>query len=214
MFLPRLPTFLDTVVICHHTESPQGGKTRSSLQALFVSSIFSFLRVGQRKLSRKQNAFENHPASLQHCDLPNVLLTWIVLVWVPLPKMAGTRELEPTGLDILVTEELRDSGLGASQPGCDPVIQEGFYSLNWPISCHRRSALCHPVSLSKIHFFIWNSHLLITGDNAIRAPFTSIWSGPYSYFYIDLWCIILTANHLRKSESAPSQSPGYLRKCI
>lgn len=159
MFLPRLPTFLDTVVICHHTESPQGGKTRSSLQALFVSSIFSFLRVGQRKLSRKQNAFENHPASLQHCDLPNVLLTWIVLVWVPLPKMAGTRELEPTGLDILVTEELRDSGLGASQPGCDPVIQEGFYPLLTGLSVV--TGVLHCVILFPLVKYIFSFGILI-----------------------------------------------------
>ena len=49
------------------------------------------------------------------------------------------RELESTGLEVL--EKLRDGGLEATQPGSDLVIQEAFFSLNWRISCLRRSTL-------------------------------------------------------------------------
>lgn len=77
-----------------------------------------------------------------------------------------------------------------------------FSPFNWHISCHSLSALWHLVFLTKIIFFICNSELPIIGDNAIRVPFKTIYSGLYPYFCIDFWCIILTLSH-KKSQNLP-----------
>ena len=74
------------------------------------------------------------------------------------------RELESTGLEVL--EKLRDGGLEATQPGSHLVIQEAFFSLNWPISCLRLSALTSALERLMLKLKLqYSGHLMRRADS-------------------------------------------------